>query len=240
MIKFMHRYQILIIDDDEILSDMLSQYLTEEGFDTECIFDGLEGLNRAKSDHFDLIILDVMLPSLNGFEILKRLRKAHSLPVLMLTARGDDVDRIVGLEIGADDYLPKPFNTRELVARIRSILRRVDKSVLSDESPWSLGNLKIDIQNWRASYKGKDFELTSAEFRIIDKLYKQSGKPVSREDLTEYALGRVMNDFDRSIDTHVSNLRKKLSDLGVTEIQVKSVRGIGYALAKNILGTEEE
>ena len=236
----MHKYQLLIIDDDQVLSEMLSEYLAEEGFQTDCAYDGLVGLNKAKSEDFDLIILDVMLPSLNGFEILKRLRKDSAVPVLMLTARGDDVDRIVGLEIGADDYLPKPFNTRELVARIRSILRRTDKRALSEKSSWSLGDLKIDIQNWQASYKGLDFELTSAEFRIIDKLFKQNGKPVSREELTEYALGRAMNDFDRSIDTHVSNLRKKLSNLGITELQVKGVRGIGYALAKNFSNTEEE
>ncbi len=236
----MHKYQLLIIDDDQVLSEMLSEYLGEEGFATDCVHDGLEGLNQAKSGNYDLVVLDVMLPSINGFEILKRLRKNSSVPVLMLTARGDDVDRIVGLEIGADDYLPKPFNTRELVARIRSILRRVDKKSISGESAWSLGHLKIDIQNWQASYKNKEFELTSAEFRIIDKLFKQNGKPVSREDLTEYALGRAMNDFDRSIDTHVSNLRKKLSDLDIKELQVKSVRGIGYALAKNISSAEEE
>ena len=236
----MHKYQLLIIDDDQILSEMLSEYLGEEGFETDYAYDGLVGLNKAKSEDFDLIILDVMLPSLNGFEILKRLRKDSAVPVLMLTARGDDVDRIVGLEIGADDYLPKPFNTRELVARIRSILRRTDKKSLSEESSWSLGDLKIDIQNWQASYKNEDFELTSAEFRIIDKLFKQNGKPVSREELTEYALGRAMNDFDRSIDTHVSNLRKKLSNLDITEVQVKGVRGIGYALAKNLSSTEEE
>ncbi len=236
----MHKYQLLIIDDDQILSEMLSEYLSEEGFATDCVHDGLEGLNQAKSGDYDLVILDVMLPTLNGFEILKRLRKDSSVPVLMLTARGDDVDRIVGLEIGADDYLPKPFNTRELVARIRSILRRTDNKSLSKEAAWSLGNLKIDIQNWQASYNNQEFELTSAEFRIIDKLFKQNGNPVSREELTEYALGRAMNDFDRSIDTHVSNLRKKLTDLNINEIQVKSVRGIGYALAKSILSREEE
>ena len=236
----MDKYQLLIIDDDQVLSDMLSEYLGDEGFETDCIYDGLEGLNQAKSGDYDLVVLDVMLPRLNGFEILKRLRKDSSVPVLMLTARGDDIDRIVGLEIGADDYLAKPFNTRELVARIRSILRRVDKKSLSGESAWSLGDLKIDIQNWHASYKNKEIELTSAEFRIIDKLFKQNGKPVSREELTEYALGRAMNDFDRSIDTHVSNLRKKLSDLNIKELQVKSVRGIGYALAKNIVSSEEE
>ena len=236
----MHKYQLLIIDDDEVLSGMLSEYLAEEGFHTDCAHDGLEGLNQAKAGDYDLVILDVMLPTLNGFEILKRLRKDSSLPVLMLTARGDDVDRIVGLEIGADDYLPKPFNTRELVARIRSILRRVDKKSLSEESSWSLGDLKVDIQNWQASYKNQEFELTSAEFRILDKLFKQDGKPVTREELTEYALGRPMNDFDRSIDTHASNLRKKLSDLGVEEINIKSVRGIGYALAKTLVKREQE
>ncbi len=236
----MHKYQILIIDDDQLLSEMLSEYLGEEGFETHCVYDGLEGLNQANSGDYDLVVLDVMLPTLNGFEILKRLRKNSSIPVLMLTARGDDVDRIVGLEIGADDYLPKPFNTRELVARMRSILRRIDNKPLSKEAAWTLGALKIDIQNWRASYKNQEFELTSAEFRIIDKLFKQNGNPVSREALTEYALGRAMNDFERSIDTHVSNLRKKISDLGITELQVKSVRGVGYALAKNITSSEEE
>jgi len=236
----MQKYQLLIIDDDQILSEMLSEYLSEEGFETHCIYDGLEGLNEAKSSIYDLVILDVMLPTLGGFEILKRLRKSSAVPVLMLTARGDDVDRIVGLEIGADDYLPKPFNTRELVARIRSILRRVDNKSAFEESSWSIGDLQIDIQNWHAIYKNQTIQLTSAEFRIIDKLYKQNGKPVSREELTEYALGRLMNDFDRSIDTHISNLRKKLSSLGISEVQVKSVRGIGYVLAKYKVSSEEE
>lgn len=233
-------YQILIIDDDEILSGMLNEYLSEEGFEITTEADGLRGLNLAREGEYDLIVLDVMLPTLNGLEILKRLRENSAVPVLMLTARGDDVDRIVGLEIGADDYLPKPFNTRELVARIRSILRRTDKHSSSIRSDWTIGDLRVDIENWEASYKNKKLDLTTAEFRILDKVYQVKGSPISREDLTEYALGRRMNDFDRSIDTHVSNLRKKLKDQDVKEITLKSVRGVGYILVKHNIDKSEE
>jgi two-component system response regulator CpxR len=236
----MSNYQILIIDDDEVLTDMLGEYLSEEGFEIRAENDGLRGLNQALSITYDLIILDVMLPTLNGFEILKRLREQSSTPVLMLTARGDDVDRIVGLEIGADDYLPKPFNTRELVARMRSILRRTDKAIVNNNSDWTIGGLKVNIENWQASYLGQEIVLTTAEFRILEKVFKANGKAVTRNDLTEYALGRPMNDFDRSIDTHVSNLRKKIKDYHIHEISIKGVRGIGYALVKNNLDAREE
>ena len=236
----MSNYQILIIDDDVVLTEMLGEYLSEEGFEISTESDGLRGLNQALSTTYDLIILDVMLPTLNDFEILKRLREQSSTPVLMLTARGDDVDRIVGLEIGADDYLPKPFNTRELVARLRSILRRTDKSTKDNKPDWSVGGLNVNIENWQASYSGKEIDLTAAEFRILDKVFKAKGKAITREELTEYALGRRMNDFDRSIDTHVSNLRKKLKDYHIHEISIKAVRGIGYTLVKNTVNTQEE
>ena len=236
----MSNNQILIIDDDEVLTEMLGEYLSEEGFEIHTENDGLRGLNQATSATYDLIILDVMLPTLSGFEILKRIREQSSVPVLMLTARGDDVDRIVGLEIGADDYLPKPFNTRELVARMRSILRRSQKTKSDNKSDWSIGGLRIDIENWKATYQGQTIDLTAAEFRILDKAYKAKGKAISRAELTEYALGRRMNDFDRSIDTHVSNLRKKIKDYHIHEISIKGVRGIGYALVKNTLDNQEE
>lgn len=228
----MQANRLLIIDDDEILSEMLNEYLTDEGYHIDAVHDGLQGLNKARSDNYDLIILDVMLPTLGGMEILKRLRKNDQTPVLMLTARGDDVDRILGLEYGADDYLPKPFNTRELVARIKAILRRVKD--VAPASIWQLGALKVDTQNWHASYRDEPIELTSAEFSMLNSLYEAKGSPVTREVLTEEALGRPMMDLERTIDTHMSNLRKKFKKIGIQSLEIKSVRGVGYVMIENM------
>lgn len=231
----MDNNQLLIIDDDVVLTELLTEYLSEEGYSITVANDGLVGLNLACSDQHDLIILDVMLPSLNGMEILKRLRNDNQTPVLMLTARGDDVDRILGLEIGADDYLPKPFNTRELVARIKAILRRTENKRLNNI--WQVGDLRVDIQNWQATHQNKPIELTTAEFRILNTLYEAKGSPTTREILTEEALGRPMLDLERAIDTHVSNLRKKLKSLGIRSLEIKSVRGVGYVMTETLAGT---
>jgi len=226
----MDNYHILIIDDDEILTDMLNEYLTEEGYQIDTVSDGLKGLRMAQSERYAMIILDVMLPSLNGKEVLKRLRQDYQIPVLMLTARGDDLDRILGLELGADDYLAKPFNTRELVARIKAILRRSNSQSLN--STWRIGNLHVDTKNWQVHYEKKLVELTTTEFQVLNTLYQSLGKAVNRSTLTEEALGRLMHDFERAIDTHVSNLRRKLKELNVSEINIKSVRGIGYTMIR--------
>lgn len=230
--EIMNKNQVLIIDDDEVLTEMLTEYLADDGYEVDSVHDGLQGLNAARTDKYDLVILDVMLPTLGGMEVLKRLREDNQTPVLMLTARGDDIDRILGLEIGADDYLPKPFNTRELVARMKAILRRADSKSNSNKTDWTIGDLHVDIENWNASYKKEAIELTTAEFRMLNALYEAKGTAVTREDLTQVALGRPMLDLERAIDTHMSNLRKKFKKLGITSPEIKSVRGIGYVMVE--------
>jgi two-component system response regulator CpxR len=218
---------ILIIDDDTELTDLLTQYLSPEGFDVVCVHDGESGIKKALNMEFDAIILDVMLPKLNGFEVLKAIREHLETPVLMLTARGDDIDRVVGLEIGADDYLPKPCNPRELVARLRAILRRMQKipihrPIIEEHS------IVVDCSKRLATIAGKYLELTNAEFNILEMLIKSPGQAFSKEELTEYALGRKYTAYDRSIDVHISNLRNKLGDNPRGEPIVKTVRGFGY------------
>lgn len=218
---------ILIIDDDTELTDLLTQYLEPEGFNVICVHDGDTGVKKALNMNFDAIILDVMLPKLNGFEALKAIREHSQTPILMLTARGDDIDRIVGLEIGADDYLPKPCNPRELVARLRAILRRTQKTpvhrpIIEEH------NIVVDCSKRNVTMAGKYLELTNAEFNILEMLIKSPGQAFSKEELTEYALGRKYTAYDRSIDVHISNLRNKLGDNPQGEAIVKTVRGFGY------------
>ena len=218
---------ILIVDDDTELTDLLVQYLEPEGFLVVCVHDGENAVKKALNQPFDAIILDVMLPRLNGFEVLKAIREHMETPVLMLTARGDDIDRIVGLEIGADDYLPKPCNPRELVARLRAILRRTQKIPISRPVIDHQGIL-VDCSKRLATQNGSPMELTNAEFNILEMLIKSPGQAFSKEELTEYALGRKYTAYDRSIDVHISNLRNKLGDNQLGEPLVKTVRGFGY------------
>ena len=218
---------VLIIDDDTELTDLLVEYLEPEGFTFVCIHDGEHGAKRAKNQVFDAIILDVMLPGLNGFEVLKSIREHSDTPVLMLTARGDDIDRIVGLEIGADDYLQKPCNPRELVARLRAILRRSQK--LTMHKPLiEHEHISVDCSKRIVTVEGQELELTNTEFNIIEMLIKSPGQAFSKEELTEYALGRKYTAYDRSIDVHISNLRNKLGDDKTGEGLIKTVRGFGY------------
>ncbi len=218
---------LLIVDDDTELTDLLVQYLEPEGFNVVCIHDGENAVKKALNQPFDAIILDVMLPKLNGFEVLKSIREHMETPVLMLTARGDDIDRIVGLEIGADDYLQKPCNPRELVARLRAILRRTQKIPTSRPIIEHQGII-VDTSNRTATHDGELLELTNAEFNILEMLIKSPGQAFSKEELTEYALGRRYTAYDRSIDVHISNLRNKLGDNHEGEPIVKTVRGFGY------------
>lgn len=220
---------ILIIDDDTELTDLLVQYLEPEGFQIVCAHDGEAGIKKALNQSFDAIILDVMLPKLNGFEVLKALREHVETPVLMLTARGDDIDRIVGLEIGADDYLAKPCNPRELLARLRAILRRVQK-IPAHRPLIEFHEIVVDCSKRQATYHNEVLELTNAEFNILEMMIKSPGQAFSKEELTEYALGRKYTAFDRSIDVHISNLRNKLGDNHSGEPLVKTVRGFGYML----------
>lgn len=218
---------ILIIDDDTELTDLLCEYLEPEGFNVVCVHDGEQAVKKATNLPFDAIILDVMLPKLNGFQVLKAIREHLETPVLMLTARGEDIDRIVGLEIGADDYLPKPCNPRELVARLRAILRRTQK-VAIQRPIIEEHNIIVDCSKRLATVSGTHLELTNAEFNILEMLIKSPGQAFSKEELTEYALGRKYTAYDRSIDVHISNLRNKLGNNASGEARIKTVRGFGY------------
>jgi two-component system, OmpR family, response regulator CpxR len=227
---------ILIIDDDVALCELVTEYLSPLGFQIESIHRGDTGAERAIAGQHSLVVLDVMLPGLNGFEVLRRIRAESRVPVLMLTARGDDVDRIVGLEIGADDYLPKPFNPRELTARIRAILRRAKSDELTPQTVSSLvrvGDVQLDSGTRTVSRAGEKVELTSAEFDLLEKLLRTAGRIVTREDLSRQVLGRSASPFDRSIDMHISNLRKKLGHQAGTNERIKTVRGVGYIYAQS-------
>ena len=228
--------RILIIDDDFELCSLVTEYLAAEGFRVESVHDGETGLKRATAGGYLLVILDVMLPGMSGFDVLRRLRATSRIPVLLLTARGEDVDRIVGLEIGADDYLPKPFNPRELVARIRAILRRsaADRKAVGSPRPpeiLRIGDIELDPATRTVCHAGQPVELTSVEFNLLEVLLREAGRVVTREQLVSAVLSRKFSPFDRSIDMHVSKVRKKL---GATESDehIKTVRGVGYIFAR--------
>lgn len=225
--------RILVIDDDLDLCELLAKYLRSEGFEVATASDGNLGVDRALSGDYSLIVLDVMLPGLNGFDALKSIRKKSTVPVLMLTARGDDVDRIVGLEIGADDYLPKPFNPRELIARIRAILRRArtdqaESTLESLPERISVGDIELDRSTRIVIRGGQQLALTAVEFDLLEALMRSAGRIVTREDLVKSILGRNFTPYDRSIDTHVSNLRRKLGHFVDDVERIKTIRGIGY------------
>ncbi|MEP6704598.1 MAG: response regulator transcription factor [Acidobacteriota bacterium] len=222
--------KVLIIDDDEELCDLVSEYLTVEGFQTTAVHDGETGLGSALSGDYDLAILDVMLPKINGFDVLKNLREKSGLPVLMLTARGDDMERIVGLEIGADDYLPKPFNPRELVARLRAILRRAAAETGSQPSAEKIiiDDLELSASSRSVKRNGDDLPVTSVEFDLLSALLRDAGKVVKKEDLSENVLERRLSPYDRSLDMHISNLRKKLGPRTDESERIKTVRSVGY------------
>lgn len=223
--------KLLLIDDDKELNQLLSEYLTTEGFEVTPAYDGEVGLQLATQENFSAIVLDVMLPVYNGFEVLKSLRKTHQTPVLMLTAKGDTVDRVIGLEIGADDYLPKPCDPRELVARIRAILRRAS----TEQAPAKLekiasGSLVLHLGSRNVTWDGSEIVLTGTEFSVLEILVRQAGQVISKDDMTEQALNRKLTPYDRSIDVHVSNIRKKLTAAGANKELIINVRGAGYML----------
>jgi two-component system response regulator CpxR len=221
--------RILVIDDDAELCELVTRFLSREGFAIRWAPNGAAGVERALGEEFSLIVLDVMMPDTDGFEVLSRIRRHVRTPVLMLTARGDTHDRIRGLEMGADDYLPKPFDPAELLARIRAILRRAAPQVPG--AAISVGDIELDGGSrtvWRA---GKAVDLTTVEFDLLAALMRVAGKTVSREDLVRDVLGRDFSPFDRSIDTHVCNLRRKLGPLEDGAERIKGVRGAGYLYA---------
>jgi len=223
------RPTLLVIDDDRELCAMLAEYLAPEGFTALTAGTGKEGLEQLARAAVDLVVLDVMLPELSGFEVLRRIRTGSRVPVIMLTARGEEVDRVVGLEMGADDYLAKPFSPRELVARIRAVLRRMPGEGQGVHGPILWGPLRLDLRARRAEIGESDLELTSAELRILELLVRADARTVSRDELMTQALGRRLLPTDRSLDTHVSNLRRKLQK-HTDRVTLQSVRGSGYAL----------
>ncbi|WP_434950005.1 response regulator [Shewanella sp. HL-SH4] len=222
--------RILLVDDDVGLSELLTQLLEMEGFAVNQAYDGQEGLTKALQTDFDLILLDVMLPKLGGFEVLKGIRKRKQTPVLMLTARGDEIDRVIGLEIGADDYLPKPFNDRELIARIRAILRRATNAEQeqSTSDALKIGDLRLDPKRQEVYCNEQLMILTSTEFSLLLNLVANSGELVTKDSLSESVLGKKLMPFDRSLDMHLSNLRKKLPERKDGRARVKTLRGKGY------------
>lgn len=230
---------VLMVDDDTELCEMVTEYLALEGFAVTAVHDGPSGIEQARSGAFALVLLDVMLPGLNGFEVLRRLRAMEagsaSVPVLMLTARGNAVDRIVGLEVGADDYLPKPFDERELVARMRAILRRTapaDANNTAGTTParatLKLEDVTLDLGARVATCNNTTVPLTAVEFDLLTMLLRASGQVVSREQIMQDILDRKLMSFDRSVDTHISRLRRKLGPHAHGEDRIKTIRGIGY------------
>src|SRR5450755_5100763 len=227
-----HEARVLLVDDDRELCQMLAEYLEAEHFDVTSVHDGGDALAELKVNEFQILILDVMLPTLGGFDVLRTLGASHETPILMLTARGDDVDRIVGLDLGADDYLSKPFNPRELVARMRAILRRASHRAARGGIPDELtvGRIVLNTGTHQVRVAGVPVGLTGAEFRVLELLMRSAGKVISREAMTEQALGRKLVPYDRSIDTHISNLRRKLElEMGKNP-EIKNLRGSGYTL----------
>lgn len=224
---------ILIIDDDVELCQMLSEFLAPDHLNLTADHDGESGLKSLQAGSFDLLILDIMLPGMNGLEVLKQLRKFSEIPVIMLTARGEDIDRILGLEFGADDYIPKPFNPRELVARINAILRRM-QTTGGDPGKQTVGALELDERTRQVTVHGEALRLTGTEFEILRCLIESPGGVVTREELSKQALGRHLLPYDRSIDTHISNLRGKLESAGVQDPGIQNQRGVGYRLVPEV------
>jgi two-component system, OmpR family, response regulator CpxR len=229
--------QILVIDDDVELTELVAEYLEPEGYMVEAVYDGNAGLARALSGEHVLAVLDYMLPGINGFEVLRQLRAHSDLPVVMLTARGDDVNRIVGLQIGADDYLPKPFNPLELAARINAVLRRARSPRADDDDSREkviVGDIEMDHRTRTVLRSGERVELTAVEYSLLEKLLSSPGRILQKEELVKDVLHRNLSPLDRSIDTHVANLRRKLGHLVNGVERIKTVRSVGYIYASPI------
>ncbi|ATC87877.1 MULTISPECIES: response regulator [Pseudoalteromonas] len=222
--------KLLMIDDDTGLCELLSEYLTAQGFEIQSVHDGEQGLKLAQANDYALILLDVMLPTLDGFEVLKQLRQTKLTPVIMLTAKGEDFDRIFGLELGADDYIPKPFNHRELLARVKAITRRIEHINSLNAATTSkllVNGITVNLAAREASIDGSTLTLTGTEYEILTLLCKNAGEVVSKEQISEEVLGRRLASFDRSIDMHVSNIRKKIAE-HIPGERIKTMRGTGY------------
>lgn len=223
--------KLLLVDDDIELTNMLKEYLEQEGFSVDAVHDGESAVRAALNGSYALVVLDVMMPGMSGIEALSRIRTHSQMPVLMLTARGDDIDRIIGLELGADDYVPKPCMPRELAARIRAILRRASpESANNSNEPLQVGELILSPEKRQATWQGQPLDLTSTEFNLLEVLVRQAGQTVSKTDLSTHGLGRNLTRYDRSIDVHMSSIRHKLGNLPDGRSCIQTVRGVGYQL----------
>mgnify|MGYP000011706240 FL=1 len=225
--------KLLMIDDDTGLCELLSEYLSAQGFSIQTAHDGQQGLELALQNDYALILLDVMLPSIDGFEVLKQLRQSKLTPVIMLTAKGEDFDRIFGLELGADDYIAKPFNHRELLARVKAITRRIEhiNSVSNNNKKISSNGITVNFATREASINNNPLTLTGTEYEILALLIKHAPNVISKEQISEDVLGRRLASFDRSIDMHVSNIRKKIAE-HIDGDKIKTMRGTGYVFIK--------
>jgi two-component system response regulator CpxR len=228
--------RVLLIDDDTELCGLLDQFLRREGFEVTAAHDGLSGLEAARAGTADIVVLDIGLPKLDGFGVLRKLRETSRIPVLMLTARGEDIDRIVGLELGADDYLPKPFNPRELSARLRAILRRMEPREETGSVRLEVNGVRLDPSSREVTLDGQKVELTTVEFDILQTMMQAAGRVLSRDAIMEALYQRKASPFDRAIDVHISHLRRKL-ETGRTLI--RTVRGVGYQFCRNAQEADE-
>jgi len=227
----------LLVDDDLELARLLADYLATHGVSLDHVPDGARALDclASSADEYDVVLLDVMLPGIDGFEVCRRVRTSYEVPIVMLTARGEDTDRVVGLEIGADDYVPKPFNPRELLARMRAVVRRARPRSAPSEKRLQVGDLTVDVPAHAAALGGKSLQLTSFEFRVLVALARRAGETVTREELAGEVLPKSVGydpSVDRSLDVHVSHLRHKLGDEAREPKRIRTVRGVGYVLVK--------
>ena len=227
--------KLLLIDDDKELCQLLNEYLSTEGFVVDMVHDGQQAVDLPTHNQYAAIVLDVMLPIRNGFDVLKQLRQKCQTPVLMLTAKGDTIDRVIGLEIGADDYLPKPCDPRELVARIRAVLRRATPNQAAQQAVERISSDKLTLHlgSRSVTWEDTDVPLTGTEFSVLELLVRSAGQVISKDEMTEQALNRKLTPYDRSIDVHVSNIRKKLTAVGAHKDLIINVRGAGYMLTLN-------
>lgn len=224
---------VLLIDDDPELTGMLARYLAHEGFAAAVVHDGEAGVRRALEESFAIVVLDVMMPGLSGIEVLRRIRAASRVPIIMLTARGDDIDRIVGLDLGADDYVPKPCTPGELVARLRAILRRTGAAsgeAANKAGAVRAGHLALWPASRRAEWQGQSLDLTGTEFSLLEVLARHAGHLISKDQISRLTFGKPLAPFDRRIDVHISSIRQKLGRRGDGEPWIESVRGLGYQL----------
>lgn len=221
---------ILLVDDDQALCELLGEYLQSDGFTASYVHSGEAALQALQpGHHYAAAVLDIMMPGLTGLDVLREVRKSQQTPLLMLTGRGDDIDRIVGLEMGADDYLGKPCNPRELVARLRAVLRRSQQPHTNNNEPLTMHGVQLDPGSRTATANGQAMQLTSAEFNTLHQLMLYAGQTLSKQQLTESALNRKLEAYDRSMDVHISRVRNKLSQAGIEGI-IKSIRGAGYQM----------